>query len=290
MGGLRDCTGQHFRNLLLRSVRALHAAGIDEIIIVTRHADLTSNDWPPVRIVLTPESGRFSEWDAKLVGIREATHDCVVTTNADIVVSRKLVDWFRMQVTLRPNVVFHGTKAWLNEVQTMEYLRSGTLNGCLHEVVVSVVDDTEVVVDGIEPPNWSARRRSAAHYLDKYGIDLWKHSGDFQAFHRALLDQVEYPLGSVGWGWGDSEFRLRVRRAGLHEVWNREWPVWHMYHPVRPWRSRRTECEANIRRWNSGIDLSLGGDGWALPPSETHEESRNRASANCASFPPDVRL
>lgn len=137
----------------------------------------------------------------------------------------------------------------------------------MHEAWVSIEDNNEVPQCGVEPSTWLRRRSGVLKHLKSTGLDLWKHSGDFQSFHRKLLSLVEYPLGSYGWGWGDIELRLRVQEAGFGEEWNRDAPVWHMYHPYTSWSIREQSCFSNMNLWNR--DIIFDDEGWVSPPLES---------------------
>jgi len=285
VGSHRVYRGDFYRQVLNKAVESLIDAGVDEVILVTWHNDLVVYGGQSLRICVLTADSPFSEWDAKYQGICEARYDHVITTNAAIIVPRGAVEWFRCSVLENPHALFQGTKGWLSEAQTLKYLDTDILVPCMHEVVVRIENDTEVFVDGLEPVTWSHRRSAAAYYLKEYGIDLWKHSGDFQAFERSMLSQVEYPRGSIGWGWGDIEFRLRAQAAGLQEVWYRAQPIWHMSHPIRPWIERRDDCEKNMHHWGRGIDMAVCNDGWVRPPTESLACALSMTRAGCDAYP-----
>lgn len=283
-GGARgDCfTGKHFRRLLEACVRALSLSGVEDILVVNY-----GNAWYPrievagARMINRPDKAAFSEWDAKWLGIQQAKYDHVVTTNADILVNADVVRWFLRKARHCHYCLFQGTKGWLNERQTLHFLRTGELNACTHEVIVDIREHSEMPIDGVEPVAWADRRVASRVYMERLGLDLWKHSGDFQAFHRGLLEQVAYPRGAKGWGWGDIEFRLRAREAGISETWNRTHPVWHMFHPCQPWSVRGEECAANMRKWGRELDWSAGGSRWVLPPLEDRETALHSSARYC---------
>jgi len=265
-----DTQGIHFYKLLIACIRSLIEAGVDETIVVKYHDEQSIRlPWSNVRVLDYCNTSDFSEWDAKWFGIMHASNVLLITTNADILINENVVNWFRGQACSSPLTLFQGTKGWLNREQTFNYLSKGVLDVCLHEVITKVCKERgEVFVDGIEPSNWASRRKACEIYLDKTGLDLWKHAGDFQAFNRCLLSEINYPLGSSGWGWGDNELRIRVKEASMMECWNRSSPVWHLWHPVRSWKKREQDALNNMTLWQRKIDFSAGVNQWVQPSPE----------------------
>jgi hypothetical protein len=99
-----------------------------------------------------------------------------------------------------------------------------------------------------------------------------------------LLHKVRYPLGAVGWGWGDTEFRLRVREAGLQEFWNRSDPVWHMFHPWKNWATRGEESAKTMAQWNRKLYCPADNSEWVAPPESIQlRDQQLRARFCCLS-------
>lgn len=278
-----DIYGIHFYNLLIACVRSVIKAGVDETIVVKYQDEQPIMlPWPNVRVIEYYNTSDFSEWDAKLFGIKHASNDLIITTNADILINENVVNWFREQVCFSPLTLFQGTKGWLNREQTLNFLSNGEIDVCFHEVITKVCEKRgEVFVDGIEPTNWASRRKACEIYLEKIGLDLWKHSGDFQAFSRSLLSKISYPIGSSGWGWGDNELRIRVKEANMMECWNRSSPVWHLWHPVRPWKKRKQDASNNMKLWKRKIDFSAGVNQWVQPSPEPIKSAINKGGRMC---------
>ena len=257
--------GNYSRNLLKLIIQELVNCKINDIIVVNYANQIN----PKIRldnakVINVNDKNGFSEWNAKFIGIKSACNDYIITVNADVLVPKKLVEWFSKVIYDQKYALYQGTKLWLNSWQTNKYITSNKLLYCTHEVLIENVESTELPICGIEPVTWQQRRKDSFRYTKELGLDCWKNSGDFQAFHRDLLKVINYPLDLYGWGWGDNEIRLRVKEAGLKEIWNRNYPVFHLHHPVLRWEKRKNACLININKCNRNIDFEK--KEWVKPP------------------------
>ncbi len=273
--------GNYNRTLLDRTVQGLHRTGIDEIIVVNY-----ANPYDKgikvrnAKVINAPDPKGFSEWNAKLLGIKESTHQNIITLNADIIVNSRIIRWFIDSVSEKHLMIYQGTKLWMDPDQTQIFLNSGKLIYCDHEVIIDQRDGTEFPVCGFEPSSWEHRRTDASRYLKIFGLDCWKNSGDFQAFNKAVLDRFDYPTDLYGWGWGDIEIRLRAKEAGLEESWNTLDPVFHLHHPITKWNLRKAGLLKNVNKCKRDISFEL----LQIVAPPLHNERNVTHSSECHSF------
>jgi len=234
--------GHHFRKLLHLSVRSLLKAGVKEVVVVNYNNHFYSTiSVPGAKVINYSDGGGFSEWDAKYLGIQKVANPLIITSNADIYHNKRLVLKCKKFLLRNKKYIFQGTKCWLSKRQTLKLIRRGILEYYRGEVK-SVYGWP---VCGVEPLSWGPFFKNARHQQKYYGIDTWKNSGDFQAFHKDALKKIQYPLGTSGWGHGDIEFRIRAKYAGYRECWNREFFVLHMFHPVLYGKIRFKQLDIN---------------------------------------------